>query len=136
MRVLIAIAALLLAGCAETTLPELTWPASLPDGARHNSDGSVTVTSSSDDGLTVTLVEIESPGITKDRYAVKGRVRYENVSGDGYVEMWNVFANGRAFTRTKGDQGPMRTITGNSDWRSIVLPFDATGAEATRTAHY
>ena len=46
MRVLIAIAALLLAGCAETTLPELTWPASLPDGARHNSDGSVTVTSS------------------------------------------------------------------------------------------
>ena len=61
---------------------------------------------------------------------MKGRVRYENVSGDGYVEMWNVFANGRYFTRTIGDQGPMRTITGNSDWRSIVLPFDATRAEA------
>ncbi len=70
MRVLIAIAALLFAGnaSAETTLREMAWPASLPDGARHNSDGSVTVTSSSDDGLTVTLVEVESPGITKDRY--------------------------------------------------------------------
>ena len=132
MRVLVAVAALLFAGnaSAETTLREIAWPASLPDGARHNSDGSVTVTSSSDDGLTFTLVELEPPGITKDRYAVKGRVRYENVSGDAYVEMWNVFPEGRYFTRTIGDQGPMRTITGSSDWRSIVLPFDATGTAA------
>ncbi|GMR24250.1 MAG: hypothetical protein BMS9Abin37_2770 [Acidobacteriota bacterium] len=130
MRGLVAVAALLLAGntSAETTLREIAWPASLPDDARHNTDGSVTVTSSSDDGVTVTLVEVESPGIT--RYAVKGRVRYENVSGEGYIEMWNVFAEGRYFTRTIGDQGPMRTITGNSDWRSVALPFEAAGAEA------
>lgn len=132
MKVWVAVAALLFAGnaSAETTLREIAWPASLPDGARQNSDGSVTVTSSSDDGVTVTLVEVESPRITKDRYAVKGRVRYHNVSGEGYIEMWNVFAEGRYFTRTIGDQGPMRTITGNSDWRSVVLPFEATGAEA------
>ena len=108
----------------------MTWRDSLPDGARHNSDGSVTVASSSDDGLTVTLVDVESPGITKDHYAVKGRVRYENVSGDAYVEMWNVFPEARYFTRTIGDQGPMCTITGSSDCRFIVLPFDATGAAA------
>ncbi len=132
MRVLVVVAAWLFVGnaSAETTLREMTWRDSLPDGARHNSDGSVTVASSSDDGVTVTLVDVESPGITKDRYAVKGRVRYENVSGDAYVEMWNVFPEARYFTRTIGDQGPMRTITGSSGWRSIVLPFDATGAAA------
>ena len=132
MRGFVAVAALLLAGntSAETTLREIAWPESLPDAARHNTDGSVTVTSSSDDGVTVTLVEVESPGITKERYAVKGRVRYENVSGEGYIEMWNVFNQDRYFTRTIGDQGPMRTITGNSDWRSVVLPFEAAGAEA------
>lgn len=132
MKVLLAVAALLFTGnaSAETTLREIAWPASLPDGVRQNNDGSVTVVSSSDDGLTVTLVEVESLGITKDSYAVKGRVRYENVSGDGYVEMWNVFAEDRYFTRTNGAQGPMRAITGSSEWRSIVLPFDATGSAA------
>ena len=132
MRVLVVVAAWLFVGnaSAESTLREMTWRDSLPDGARHNSDGSVTVASSSDDGLTVTLVDVESPGITKDRYAVKGRVRYENVSGDAYVEMWNVFPEARYFTRTIGDQGPMCTITGSSDCRFIVLPFDATGAAA------
>jgi hypothetical protein len=115
---------------AETTLREIAWPDSLPEGVRANPDGSVTLTSASDEGLTVTLVEIASPGITKDRYAVKGRVRYEGVAGDGYLEMWNVFADGRYFTRTMAEQGPMRTLSGSSDWRPIVLPFDASGAAA------
>ena len=132
MKVWVVVAALLVAGdvSAETSLGEIAWAASLPDGVQSNGDGSLTITSTQDDGLTVTVAEVESPGITKDRYAVKGRVRYENVSGDGYVEMWNVFEDGRYFTRTNGEQGPMRKITGDSDWRSIVLPFDATGAKA------
>lgn len=132
MRARVVVAALLFAAAvsAETTLREIAWPVSLPQGVQANSDGSVTITSMSDDGLTVTLAEVEAPGITKDRYAVKGRIRYENVSGDGYVEMWSVFEDDRYFTRTNADQGPMRTLTGNSDWRSVVLPFDATGAKA------
>ncbi len=133
MRVLLVIAALCFTGevGAETTLREIAWPVSPPNGVVHNPDGSVTITSSSDDGLTVTLVEIDAPGITKNRYAVKGRVRYEGVVGEGYLEMWNVFAdNGRYFTRTIEQQGPMRSLTGNADWRSIVLPFDAAGAAA------
>ena len=132
MRVCLVITAWLLAATAsaETTLREIGWPASLPAGVASNGDGSVTITSTSDEGLTVTLVEVGSPGITKDRYAVKGRVRYQDVSGNGYLEMWNVFADGRYFTRTIEAQGPMRAITGSSEWRSIVLPFDATGASA------
>jgi hypothetical protein len=127
------VAALLLvahAGWAEHELREIEWPSLLPDGARLSPDGSVSVTSTRSEGLTLTLVEVESPGITKERYAVRGRVRYRDVSGRGYVEMWSVFSEGRYFTRTEADQGPMRALTGSSDWRPIVLPFDSKGAKA------
>ena len=132
------VVALIALGCyvgsahAEETVRKITWAGSLPEGAARGPErsGSVTVTSMSDEGLTVTLLELEEPGITKLRYALKGRVRYENVDGAGYVEMWNVFDEGRYFTRTNLDQGPMRAITGSSGWRDIVLPFDATGGNA------
>ena len=135
MRFLVALMAL---GCyvgsahAEETVREITWTGSLPEGAERGPEGSgsVTVTSMSDEGLTVTLLELEEPGITKLRYALKGRVRYEKVDGKGFVKMWNVFDEGRYFTRTNLDQGPMRAITGSSGWRDIVLPFDATGGNA------
>ena len=135
MKFLVALMAL---GCtvgsahAEQTVREITWTGSLPDGAERGpqGSGSVTVTSMSDGGLTVTLLELEEPGITKLRYALKGRVRYEKVDGKGFVEMWNVFDDGRYFTRTNLDQGPMRAISGSSGWRDIVLPFDATGGNA------
>ncbi len=127
------VAALLLvaqAGWAEHELRTIEWPSSLPDGARLSDDGSVTVTSTGDERLTLTLVEVEAPGITKERYAVRGRVRYRDVAGRGYVEMWSIFADGRYFTRTQAEQGPMRVLTGSSDWRAIVLPFDSKGAKA------
>lgn len=136
MRVLVAVAAWMIGVAAthptgaETRLLAIEWPASLPDGVERHRDGSVTVTSSSDDGVTVTLVEVDSPGITQDRYAVKGRVRYENVAGRGYLEMWSVFAKGRYFTRTMADRGPMGVLSGSSGWRPMALPFDATGADA------
>ena len=134
MRLLVVLMAL---GCfvgsahAEETVREIMWTGSLPEGAERGPEDSVTVTSTSDEGLTVTLLELEEPGITKLRYALRGRVRYEKVDGAGYVEMWNVFDDGGPyFTRTNLDQGPMRAITGSSGWRDIVLPFDATGASA------
>lgn len=134
MRVFAAVGTLIIGfssgGSAETTLREIEWPASLPEGVERHDDGSITVSSSSDEGLAVTLVEVDSPGVTQDRYVVKGRVRYQNVEGDGYLEMWNVFAQGRYFTRTMAEQGPMGTLSGSSEWRAFALPFDATGAEA------
>jgi len=113
---------------AENVVREIAWPASLPDGVTLEADGSLTVTSSSDEGLSVTLVEVDAPEITTDRYVVRGRVRYQNVSGKAYLEMWNVFPDERYFTRTNLDEGPMRAITGSSEGRDFILPFDATGA--------
>lgn len=134
MRVLWIIGALAMSFAGETsaenTLQKIAWPVSAPEGVATNPDGSVTVVSASNGGLTVTLVEIDSPGIARSRYAVKGRVRYEGVVGRGYVEMWSVFADGRYFTRTIAEQGPMRALTGSSEWRSMVLPFDTGGSGA------
>ena len=79
--------------------------------------------------LTVTLIAIEDLGITDVTYAIAGQIRYENVEGKGYLEMWSVFPDGsRFFTRTLG-VGPLWPIEGTSGWRYFILPFNAQGAK-------
>lgn len=57
-------------------------------------------------------------------FYLKGRVRYEDVQGVGFLEMWTYYADGGMyFSRTLGDSGPMGKLTGSSDWREVVLPF-------------
>src|SRR5262245_45287092 len=41
--------------------------------------------------MSATVLTILQPKITTDFYAVTGEVRYDNVEGDGYLEMWNHF---------------------------------------------
>lgn len=81
--------------------------------------------------FTATVLTIEAPQITKPRYRLSGQVRYENVEGVGYLELWNHFPGGdQYFSRTLADQGPMMKLQGTAGWRAFVLPFDATGAPA------
>ena len=121
---------------AEKQLREISWIAlrdqgALAQGLQVQPDGSVFLASQPGQGLSVTLAEIANPGITKDRYMVRGRVRYRGIVGEGYLEMWNLFGDGgRYFTRTLGDAGPLQKITGSSEWRDFGLYFDATGAKA------
>lgn len=62
---------------------------------------------------------------TSSIYVVRGKVRYENVEGIAYLEMWNIFPDGsRYFSRTLGEYGPMQSIRGTSDWRDFELPFN------------
>ncbi|HUJ09226.1 MAG TPA: protein kinase [Verrucomicrobiae bacterium] len=80
--------------------------------------------------LQLTLFKIENPPITCRTYAVSGEIKYENVEGDGYLEMWNDFAAaGRFFSRTLGPavSDPTGKITGTSGWRTLLLPFNRTG---------
>ncbi len=43
--------------------------------------------------------------------------------GNSYLEMWNVLPGGaRFFSRTLGTVGPMKALTGTSDWRPFLLP--------------
>lgn len=59
------------------------------------------------------------------QYAVRGRVRYSGVAGEAYLEMWNIMPDGsRYFSRTLAPSGPMGIISGDSDWRGFLLPFN------------
>src|SRR5687768_11923086 len=57
------------------------------------------------DPLQATLFVLEQPKITTDFYKIVGEVRYENVAGDGFLEMWNHFGAGAFFSRTMGESG-------------------------------
>lgn len=69
------------------------------------------------------LVEIVPPPITEATYFIRGRIRYQEVAGEGYLEMWNHFPSGAYFTRTLSKSGPLGHISGTSDWREFALPF-------------
>jgi hypothetical protein len=72
---------------------------------------------------TFPLVTIERPGISRARYALRGRVRYEGVAAGSYLEMWTHLPDGSFFSRSLAESGPMRRLEGLSDWRVFVLPF-------------
>jgi hypothetical protein len=84
--------------------------------------------------LSTTVLTIAQPKITTDFYAVTGEVRYDNVEGDGFLEMWSHFGEAAAyFSRTLGVTGPMAKLTGTSGWRTFTLPFNAKGASSRPT---
>jgi hypothetical protein len=117
----------------EKRVKEVPWlevkaSGTLPEGVEVRDDGTLSVASSESGRRTLTLVEIQAPPITKDHYAVRGRVRYSDVKGDAYLEMWSVFDEGTFFTRTVEPAGPLQKIQGSSDWRDFALVFGATGA--------
>lgn len=78
----------------------------------------------------IPLCVIDAPAITTPSYAVRGRIRYENVAGVGFLEMWSHFGPGEQyFSRTLGTEGPMQMVTSTSGERDFELPFH-TGGQA------
>jgi hypothetical protein len=68
-------------------------------------DGAAHVTADPGGGQ-LPLVTIAAPDLGTIGYTVRGDVRYRDVAGDGYLEMWSVFADGsRYFTRTLATEG-------------------------------
>jgi len=88
---------------------------------------SLRIENTNDAPLQTRLLTIEDPGVSAEMYALTGEVKYENVQGDGYLEMWSVFPKGRFFSRTMGASGLMGKISGSSDWRPFSLPFNRAG---------
>ena len=75
----------------------------------------------------VALCTLRQPKITTNFYALVGQIRYEDVAGAGYLEMWSHFGETAAYySRTLGEGGPMGKLAGRSGWRTFVLPFNAT----------
>ncbi len=100
-----------------------------PDGAK-----ALKISNPHDTPVLASIFTLENPGVTSMVYAVKGQVKYQDVRGDGYLELWNHFpgTDGQPpsayFSRTLGDAGDMAKITGQSDWRDFSLPFHRSGA--------
>lgn len=115
-------------GFAEEVLREIPWQ-ELADGGRLPTgriveDACLKVESSGDTLHTFKALTMGQLGITAPSYAIAGTIRYENVEGEGYLEMWSHFGEGKAFfSRTLAGVGPMRSLTGSSDWREFTLPF-------------
>lgn len=93
-----------------------------------------------DTQLEVQLMKIFKPRVSTNAYAIIGKIKYDNVQGEGYLEMWNFFPpvhpgmpEGQYFSRTLGESGEMGKITGTCDWRDFSLPFDSTGASGPPT---
>ncbi len=74
------------------------------------------------------LCEIDRPAIKTPSYAIRGKIKYQNVVGVGFLEMWNHFGKqGQYFTRTMDASGPMGMVTGTSAEREFILPFHTMG---------
>jgi hypothetical protein len=81
------------------------------------------------------LIELPDPGISSSVYALKGMVRYENVQGEGFLQLDSHFGEaGTFFTKSLAAAGPLGKISGNSDWRPFVLPFYANSGDAADDA--
>jgi hypothetical protein len=83
---------------AEQTLAEYDWK-KLADSKQLLS-GSVEVVNdltvlkianTNSTGLQAQLLKVKEPAISGTFYAIQGEIKYENVRGDGFLEMWNYF---------------------------------------------
>ena len=124
----VAVVAVAPLAAAQDAVARVDWASTAPLSGEVV-DGNVRV-SADQAGGAFRLVTIEAPDLGRVGYDVRGRVRYSDVGGTGYLEMWSVFADGsRYFTRTLGSEGPMAALTGTSDWREFELPFSLQGSE-------
>ena len=138
---ILILSASLLGSRAERTIRELDLEAlrpspELPGEIQSGPQGAfLAIENTSNATLRVPLFVLDNPGVTSTVYAVRGEIQHRNVAGDAFLEMWNVFGgtnapNGgaRYFSRTLSAAGPMKKISGTSDWRPIVLPFNRSGS--------
>lgn len=93
-----------------------------PEGAPH---GVLTVKNEGEEEKRITVATIEAPSVTSAQWLVRGRVRYEDVEGEAFLETINTVDGREYFSRTLSKSGPSAVITGTSGWRNIVIPFDA-----------
>ena len=79
------------------------------------------------------LVTVIQPPVGGAAYVVSGLVRYDDVEGQGYLEMWTSFPDDRRFfTRTTAAGGTLAALHGASGWRRFELPFDPGGTAPSR----
>jgi hypothetical protein len=125
----VAVVALLtLTACGANELDRFSWDEVSPRSGEVVGD-TVRIEAPAEGG-TYMVIATAPGGITTD-YAFEGRIRYEGVEGEGYLEMWSYFPDGsKYFTRTLAPSGPQGVLSGDSGWRSFSLPFSTNGGPA------
>jgi hypothetical protein len=132
---------------AEQVLAEYDWRQLADSGqvtagspALVEGKSALKISNPNDTPLQAQILKIAKPAVAKMSYAIVGEIKYEGIAGDGYLEMWNYFPpvkagmpEGSYFSRTLGVSGEMGKITGTSQWRRFMLPFDRTGASGPPT---
>jgi hypothetical protein len=121
-RIAIALFVLLATGAARAAGPLVV------SGDAFGPGGEITDRSLSVEGgaapTTQQILVIEHPPVAGAGYQVTGSVAYQEVAGEGYLEMWSEFPDGsRYFSRTLEASGPMAKLSGSSAGRAFVLPF-------------
>lgn len=142
---LIAILSFIQAAWGQKTLTKYDWKDMAQkfrlEGASltMEADGALKIVFTNDTML-ATLLTITNPPISATVYAITGKIKYESVHGDGFLEMLNYFPPAKPglpeesyFSRTLGESGPMGKITGSSGWREFKLPFNRTGSSNAPT---
>jgi hypothetical protein len=127
---MLSLVALTSAALAGETLREINWSKAKPAAGviiEPNAEYKfvqLKIHNTQKEKQTFAILTINDPCITAANYAITGQIRYENVEGTGYLEMWNHFPDGNSyFSRTLDNSGPMRSLSGSSKWRSYILPF-------------
>jgi len=136
LAIALGVSACATAAFAEHVLREFSWTKVMASGAPEGVEvvshapgkvyNRIRITNRADQPLTVTLLTIDRPPITRATYALIGMVRCENVKGKAYLELWSHFPSGKpCFSRTLAGAGPLRHLEGSCGWRPFVLPFYA-----------
>ena len=124
MKTLAAMLLLLAANVSFAADETLAWP-------KKNDSPRVSVDAKGDlvvigdaKATTTTVLTVEKPKVPSHQYRLVGKIKYEDVAGDGYLEMWNHFPNNEEyFSKTLAPEGKLGKISGSSDWREVELPF-------------
>ena len=111
-------------------------PGAAVNKAGHDGTDTLLIKHTEPKPASIALWKVENPGVKTKFYALRGKLRYKDVDGTGYLETWNEFAaneqgqpNIRAFSRSLADYGPFGKLSGTSDWRDVFIPFNAEGTK-------
>ena len=102
----------------------------LPKSAKLDKDEQlgevVKITRTPDVPQLIEVAKIDKPAATLRAYMLRGKVKFQGVGGEGFLEIWNHFPEpkkGAYFSRTMAETGPLGKLRGDSPWREFILPF-------------
>jgi hypothetical protein len=125
------IATCLSAGCRQETLRELDWSKNDRSG-----DGQVLESGPATPFARLEIVNrygthrtykigtFTPPTFIEKRYAIVGRIRFQNVLKPGYIEVCHYYPNNtKNNTRSDEMDGPGCVIEGSGGWQDFLMPF-------------